>query len=126
MKKGWFTRMNEMIKRARTTQEKRTAYNGHADVDYSYLEEWRNVRTLLKDKQFNEMLKENNMTEEEFAYTLQPDVELEKQEFDKWYDTYEEIIDGFNEDMIDTKAGVGLAALPFTVYLKKNIRKQKY
>ncbi len=112
-----------MIKRARTTQEKRTAYNGHTDVDYSYLEEWRNVRTLLKDKQFNEMLKENNMTEEEFAYTLQPDVELEKQEFDKWYDTYEEIIDGFNEDMIDTKAGVGLAALPFTVYLKKNIRK---
>ena len=112
-----------MIKRARTTQEKRTAYNGHADVDYSYLEEWRNVRTLLKDKQFDEMLKENNMTEEEFAYTLQPDVELEKQEFDKGYDTYEEIIDGFNEDMIDTKAGVGLAALPFTVYLKKNIRK---
>ena len=115
--------MNEMIKRARTTQEKRTAYTEHADVDFSYLEEWRNVRTLLKDKQFDEMLKENNMTKEEFAYTLQPDVELEKQEFDGWYDTYEEIMDGFEEEMIDTKAGVGLASLPFTIYLKKRIGK---
>ncbi|MCR4567499.1 MAG: type 2 lantipeptide synthetase LanM [Pseudobutyrivibrio sp.] len=113
--------MNEMIKRARTTQEKRKAYTPHANVDFSYLKEWRDVRTLLKDKQFKEMLKENNMTEEEFAYTLQPDVELEKQESDKWYDTYEEIMDGFSDEMIDTKTGVGLVALPYTIYLKKRL-----
>lgn len=113
--------MNEMIKRARTIEEKRRAYTGHVDVDYSYLKEWRDVRTLLKDKYFEEMLKENNMTEEEFAYTLQPDVELDIQESDKWFDTYEEIINGFDEEMIDTKAGIGLAAMPFSVYLKKRI-----
>ena len=113
--------MNEMIKRARTIEEKRQAYTGQRDVDYSYLKEWRDVRTLLKDKHFEEMLKENNMTEEEFAYSLQPDVELDMQESDKWYDTYEEIINGFKEEMIDTKTGVGLATLPYTVYLKKRI-----
>ncbi len=115
--------MNEMIKRARTIEEKRRAYTGHVDVDYSYLKEWRDVRSLLKDKYFEEMLKENNMTEEEFAYTLQPDVELDMQESDKWYDTYEEIINGFKEEMIDTKTGVGLATLPYTIYLKKRICK---
>lgn len=115
--------MNEMIKRARTIEEKRLAYTGQTDVDYSYLKEWRDVRTLLKDKTYKEMLKENNMTEDEFAYTLQPDIELDKQESDSWFDTYEEIINTFDEELIDTKAGVGLASLPFSAYLEREISK---
>lgn len=113
--------MNEMIKKARTIDEKRIAYNKSAKVDFSYLKEWRDVKTLLNDKYFNEMLEQNNMTEKEFAYTLQPDVELDMQESDKWYDTYEEIMNIFTEDMINVDAGVGLAALPFAIYLRRRI-----
>ena len=113
--------MNEMIGRARTIEEKRRSYNGHNDVDYSYSKEWRDVRTLLKDKPFNEMLKENNMTEEEFAYALQPEVDIKKQEGDEWFDTFTEIMDGFKDEMIDTAAGIGLTGIPFTLYLRKKL-----
>ena len=112
-----------MIKRARTIQEKRNAYSGHEKVDFSYLKDWRNVRTLLKDKYFEEMLKENNMTEKEFAYTLQPESDADRLEGDEWYDTYEEIMSGFDDELIDTGAGVGLVGLPFTFFLKRKINK---
>ncbi|MBQ6996021.1 MAG: hypothetical protein IJN64_16295 [Lachnospiraceae bacterium] len=108
--------MNEMIKRARTIQEKRRAYPGHADVDYGYLKEWRNTKTLLKDKFYHEMLNENDMTEEEFAFSLQPEVNLDKLEEDEWYDIYTEIMEEFSEDKIDTKSGVGLLTMPFSIY----------
>ncbi len=113
--------MNEMITKARTIEEKLRSYNGQKDIDYSYLKEWRDVRTLLKDKQFNEMLKENNMTEEEFAYALQPEVDIKKQEGDEWFDTFTEIMEDFSDEKIDTSAGIGLPAIPFTLYLRKKL-----
>lgn len=115
--------MNEMIERARTTKEKRKSFSGNENVDYSYLKEWRSVRTLLNDKYFNEMLDESGITEEEFAYSLQPTTDLENQEGDEWYEVYSEVIDQFKDEYIDLEAGVGIAALPFSIYLKNKIEK---
>lgn len=114
--------MNEMIKRARTIQEKRRAYPGSTDVDYSYLKEWRNTKTLLKDKCYKEMLSANEMTEEEFAFSLQPEVNSDKLAEDEWYDIYTEIMEDFSEDQIDTRAGVGLLTMPFSIYFNKKIK----
>lgn len=114
--------MNEMIKKARTIQEKRRAYSENTEIDYSYLNEWRNTKTLLKDKYYHEMLAQNNMTEKEFAFSLQPEIDLDNLTEDEWYNIYTEIMEEFSEDKIDTKAGVGLVTLPFSVYFTKKIK----
>lgn len=114
--------MNEMIQRARTIQEKSKAYQGNVMVDYDYLKEWRSTRTLLNDKHFHEMLDGNDMTEEEFAYSLQPEMDMEKQEGDEWYEVFIKILEGFSDSEIDAGAGVGIPALPFSIYFKCRIK----
>ncbi|WP_458458222.1 type 2 lanthipeptide synthetase LanM [Pseudobutyrivibrio sp.] len=113
--------MNEMIEKARTIQEKRKNFSGKEKVDYSYLKEWRSARSLLNDKHFNEMLEKNEMTEEEFAYSLQPTTDIENQEGDEWYEVYSEVMEQFKDDYIDVEAGVGIAALPFSIFFKNKI-----
>lgn len=115
--------MNKIIKKARTIQENKKSYSKGEVVDYRFLNEWRDVRTLLSDKYFEEMLEVSNMTKDEFAYSLQTinnDMNLEE---DRWFYTFTEIIEGFDYSMLDFNAGVNLATLPFSRYLGEKLEK---
>jgi len=115
--------LNKLIEKARTIEEKRKEYSKKSVIDYSYFKEWRNVRTLLNDKYLEIMLKEMNLSKEEFSYLLQPinmTVEIDE---DNWYNNFKKIIDSFDYEKIDYKVGVNLATLPFSKYLNREIKK---
>ncbi|HGN7262172.1 TPA: hypothetical protein ACKW3N_002544 [Staphylococcus aureus] len=50
------------IYNTKTTLEKLKDYNDDIKIDSNYLEEWRNVRTLLTDEYFEDMLKNMNIS----------------------------------------------------------------
>lgn len=114
--------MNSIIKNARTIQEKRGSYSEDKKVDYSFLNEWRDVRTLLSDKYFGEMLKENDTTIDEFAYCLQTSGDDAIKE-DVWYNDFSEIMEQFDYSNIDYSLGVNLASFPFSKYFSLEIEK---
>lgn len=62
-------------------------------IDYSYIKEWKNVRTLLTEKYYKNMLKELSISEKEFSYAIQP-LESNKKitTTDNWYKIFIEII----------------------------------
>ncbi len=115
--------MNKLIEKARTIEEKRTGYSKDSVIDYSYFKEWRNVRTLLNNKYLEVMLKEMNLSKEEFSYLLQPISGIVAPEQDKWYSKFKEIIDSFDYEKIDYSVGVNLPTLPFSKYLASEIKK---
>ena len=114
--------MNSIIKNARTIQEKCKNYSKDKNVDYSFLNEWRDVRTLLTDKYFDEMLKENDITKDEFAYSLQTS-DNETVEEDVWYNDFSEIMEQFDYNDINYSLGVNLASFPFCKYFSIEIAK---
>lgn len=114
--------MNNLIEKARRIEEKSKGYSKDSYIDYSYLKEWRNIRTLLNDKYLEEMLKEMNLSKEEFAYSLQPINDIKGVEEDKWFNTFNDIMSSFNDEEIDYRAGVHLITLPFNKYLAREIR----
>ncbi|EJO5346882.1 type 2 lantipeptide synthetase LanM family protein [Clostridium botulinum] len=115
--------MNKLIEKARTIEEKRKGYSKDSVIDYSYLKEWRNVRTLLNDKYLEVMLKEMNLSKEEFSYLLQPISGIVETEEDKWYREFKEIMDSFDYEKIDYRVAVNLPTLPFSKYLAREIKK---
>ena len=116
-------KVNTIIEKARTIEEKHKGYSHDSEVDYSYLKEWRNIRTLLNDRYFEEMLKEMRLSEEEFAYSLQPVSDLMVSEVDNWFNEFTKIMDNFDFDKIDYRVGVHLPTLPFNKYLVREIKK---
>lgn len=115
--------LNKIIEKARTIEEKHKRYTKEMKIDYQYLKEWRNVRTLLSDRYFEEMLKEMKLSKEEFAYSLQPVGELLELEEDDWFKEFRSIIDTFDYEKIDYRVGVHLPTLPLNKYLVQEIRK---
>lgn len=115
--------LNKIIEKARTIEEKRKGYSKDLQIDYEYLKEWRNVRTLLNDKYFEVMLEEMSLSKEEFAYSLQPISGTVSTEEDKWFSEFREIINSFDYEKIDYRVGVNLPTLPFSKYLAREIRK---
>lgn len=115
-------KLKKIIQKARTIEEKRKSYVKGKKIDYRYFDEWRDVRTLLSDKYFEEMLLEKKMTKDEFAYCVQDLDNIEKVEGDEWFGLFEEIIEGFDYEKLDFDAGVNLVTLPFSWYLGKKIK----
>lgn len=118
-------KLNELIQNARTIQEKSIGYSKDLEIDNSYFEEWRDVRTLLTDKYFDIMLKEMGMSKEEFSYTLQPNSGLEISDNDEWYYDFKEIIDSYDYNKINYDVGVNIVALPFSNYIARTLKKEK-
>lgn len=115
--KGWFEMNGDQ---ALTTFEKLVDRNDFKEVNPYYLSEWRNNRTLLSDKYFNEMLKILKITKKEFTYSLQPQAEKES----KWVSTFTSIMNSFDYENIDYTLGIYVPVQPITVYVKRNIQKQ--
>jgi len=115
--------LNVIIEKARTIEEKKNGYSEGQEIDYSHLKEWRNIRTLLNDRYFEEMLRGMNLSKEEFAYSLQPVSDLIASEEDCWFSEFTEIMDTFDYEKIDYRVGVHLPTLPFNKYLVREIKK---
>lgn len=115
--------MNKIIEKARTIEEKHKGYSKDLEINYVYLDEWRNVRTLLNDRYFEKMLKEMNLSKEEFAYSLQPVGEIVVSEEDNWFSEFTEIMDTFEYEEKDYRIGVHLPTLPFNRYLARELKK---
>lgn len=111
--------MNLIIDDAQTILEKRKYYNDDSKIDYSYVEEWREVRSLLNEDIFKVMLQEEGMTYSEFAYSVQ---DLEAIEEPQWHLIFLNIINQFDYNMIDYAAGINVLTLPFSKYLLVSIR----
>ncbi|SHH08772.1 type 2 lantibiotic biosynthesis protein LanM [Butyrivibrio fibrisolvens DSM 3071] len=113
--------MNVIIDNARTIQEKSKYYTAEKQVDYAELAEWRKAKTLLSDKYFSEMLSLCNMTKEQFAYSVQ-NLDDEYMEGDEWYNLFCSILEEFDYENIDYKAGVNHVTLPFCKYFSQKVK----
>ncbi|WP_105996298.1 type 2 lanthipeptide synthetase LanM [Staphylococcus agnetis] len=109
------------IYNTKTTLEKLKDYNDDIKIDSNYLEEWRNVRTLLTDEYFEDMLKNMNISKKKFSYSLQPGNKSEDSE--EWVSEFYNIINDFYYNNINYKLGVYLAIQPFSVYLQEKINR---
>ena len=113
--------MQQMIEKSRTIDEKRKNYKPGIDVDEKYLKEWRDVRTLLNDEHFKEMLKIQDMSQSEFSFSLQPTAYFEYGESDQWLDDFLMMLNEFPYDEIDYMAGVAIPAFPFLYFLRNEL-----
>lgn len=116
--------MNKLIENAMTIEEKCENYSIGQKVDYSYFEEWRDVRTLLSDRYFDVMLKEMKLSKDAFAFSLQPGngAIAPTTKNDNWYNVFTEIMNTFEYSKIDYCVGVHLPTLPFNKYLVRQIK----
>ncbi|WP_160297289.1 type 2 lanthipeptide synthetase LanM [Paenibacillus sp. IHBB 10380] len=114
--------MNKIIEKARKIDENKKGYSDHSNIDYTYLKEWRNVRTLLNDKYFEIMLKETSFTKEEFAYSLQPIDNSNGHKEDVWFDDFIEMLNEFDYEDINYQAGVQVPILPFNRHLLQHLQ----
>lgn len=113
----------EEINKTRTIKEKLDNYKTPTVIDDKYFKEWRGVRTLLSDKYFKNMLKELNVSQKQFAYSLQPmnltdNVEHSLEGGVQWGDTFRNILNNFDYTSLDYSIGVYLPAVPFSKYLQ--------
>lgn len=115
-------KVNKIIEKARKIDENRKGYSDHSNIDYTYLKEWRSVRTLLNDKYFEIMLKETNFTKEEFAYSLQPIDNSDRHKEDVWFDDFIEMLNEFDYEDINYQAGVQVPILPFNSHLFQHLQ----
>lgn len=83
----------------------------------------RNVRTLMTDELFELMLKEEGYTYEEFAYSLQEDIE--PVENPEWYNKFLLIIENYDYNNINYDAGINVLTLPFSKYSLDHIKDEK-
>ena len=116
--------MNKLIENAMTIEEKCENYSIGQKVDYSYFEEWRDVRTLLSDRYFDVMLKEMKLSKDAFAFSLQlgNGAIAPTTKNDNWYNVFTEIMNTFEYSKIDYCVGVHLPTLPFNKYLVRQIK----
>lgn len=115
--------MEEILKKSLTIEEKSKSFRTGNKIDYTYLREWRNVRTLLNERYFNIMLEEMQLSKDEFAYSLQPCENIICSEGQEWYEEFLKIIDEFDYDNLDYESGIYLLTLPFCKYLFREIKK---
>lgn len=114
--------MKHIIANSRTISEKRCFYTKDQEVDESYLNNWRDVNTLLNDNYFNKMLSIENMTKEEFGYAIQPndDITYTKEE-EQWFNEFLNIINKFPYESINYTDGINISYLPFLYDIKNHI-----
>lgn len=113
--------IQQMIENARTINEKIKSYKPSMKVNENCLKEWRNVRTLLNDNHFKEMLEIENISQSEFSFALQAEKDFEYKEIDQWFIIFSDILDRFSYDEIEYKDGVYVPALPFLYFLMDEI-----
>ena len=93
-----------IVSSAQTIREKSKFFNENIEIDYTFLKEWRNVRTLMTDELFELMLKEEGYTLEEFANSLRESNEFADNP--EWYDKFLFIIQNYDYNNINYEAGI--------------------
>lgn len=109
-----------IVSSAQTIREKSKFFNENIEIDYTFLKEWRNVRTLMTDELFELMLKEEGYTLEEFANSLRESNEFADNP--EWYDKFLFIIQNYDYNNINYEAGISVLTLPFSKYTLDNIK----
>lgn len=109
------------IYKTKTSLEKLKYYNEKSEIDSDYLKEWRNVRSLLTDEYFENMLDGMEISKDKFCFTLQPNEEFISPSCEKWLTNFYDIINNFDYDNINYTVGVYLAIQPFSTYLQEQI-----
>lgn len=104
-----------------TISEKMRYFDKDISVDYSALNNWRDCRTLLNDRYFNEMLQNSGYTREQFAFSLQPLSKSNKNIQISWLNDYKNIISNFKNENIDYSLGVSIVAIPFVKFMNDKI-----
>ena len=107
-----------------TIDEKLQYYTEDVSIDYSYLDEWRDCRTLLNERYFTEMLQKYQYSKRQFAFSLESNVFSGDVLDIAWVRDFQKIIINFNDRDINFETGVSILAIPFVKYLKYQISKQ--
>lgn len=114
--------MKHVILNSRTIAEKRCYYNKESEVDENYLKDWRNVRTLLNDNYFDQMLSVENMSKEEFTYAVQPNDNFTyTKEEEQWFDEFIDILNSFPDENINYANGIHVIYSPFLYDISRYI-----
>ncbi|WP_313509754.1 type 2 lanthipeptide synthetase LanM [Enterococcus sp.] len=113
--------MGTILQQAQTIEEKLTGYTEGTEVDFTALDEWRNVRSLLTDKYFEEMLDVTGTSREAFAYALQSQPMSSTHVNDSWYDLFEDIVTSFDFTDEDYSDGAHTINVPFVKHFKRMI-----
>lgn len=104
-----------------TIDEKIKYYSKHTNIDYSFINDWRDCKTLLNDKYFKQMLVDSQYSYNEFSFAVQPlNISLTTIE-QEWEKNFKTIINGFTERDIDINYGVSILSIPFIKYFKEKL-----
>lgn len=109
------------IYKTKTSLEKLKYYNEKSEIDRNYLKEWRNVRSLLTDEYFENMLNDMEISKDKFCFTLQPNEEFTSPNCEKWVTNFYDIINSFDYNIVNYTVGVYLPIQPFSTYLQEQI-----
>lgn len=104
-----------------TISEKMQYFKSDVSIDYSALMEWRDCRTLLNDRYFDEMLRNSGYTREKFAFSLQSLPNSIKNIKISWLSDYKNIISNFKKEDIDYDLGVAIVAIPFSKFMESKL-----
>ena len=110
----------KMFEQSLTIPEKMKYFEEDVLVDDSILTEWRDCRTLLNDRYFNEMLQYSNYTRKKFAFSLQPLSNIKNIKI-SWLKDYVNILSNFKNEDINYDLGVSIVAVPFAKFMENKI-----
>lgn len=108
-------------KQSRTIDELNKSLDNKVLSDAPYLQEWRNVRTLLNDYYFDIMLNTKQMSQENFARCLNPNHELTDNHLNAWFLSFKKILNEYNYNHIDYSNPTMVIAFPFINYVNNKL-----
>ncbi|UJS29015.1 type 2 lantipeptide synthetase LanM (plasmid) [Macrococcoides canis] len=122
--------INRIIKNSATFEEIKNHLNYKSSRKENYIEEWRNVKSLLNDDLFQIMLKHNFLDEEQFSKCLNPEKNMVLEEPFEWVVNFNTIVNKYDFNNIDMNHPTNNIYLPFLNYAKiiaeKTISNIKY
>lgn len=112
--------LTEILEKTMLISEKRKFYNGSVtEKNLENLKKWKNQKNLVDEKVLKLILEKEEMSEDEFAYSITPIHVPEKYDKPEWLQVLDDIMQGFEEEKLKSLEMVDISVVifPFMAYV---------
>ena len=112
--------LTEILEKTMLISEKRKFYNGSVtEKNLENLKKWKNQKNLVDEKVLKLILEKEEMSEDEFAYSITPIHVPEKYDKPEWLQVLDDIMQGFEKEKLKSLEMVDISVVifPFMAYV---------
>lgn len=111
--------LNSVLEKSMLISEKKKYYNGNlTKTNIECLENWKQQKNLVDQKVLKLILDKENMSEDEFAYSISP-IHLSKYEEPEWLKLLDKVLNEFEEEKLQDIENIDISIIifPFIAYV---------